>query len=293
MKELAKKVYRPEGEIKAAVFIVHGMEEHQRRYQAFAQYLNTKGIGVITYDLPGHGETDPEERGWFGEKNGWDCLVNSAVEIGVLTKKEFPNVPVFYFGHSMGTMIGRTFLQKNDGLIDGIILSGVPNYTPAASAGVVLAKSIALEKGKKGHSKLLDTMATGSFNNVIENPRTPVDWLSYNEENVDRYIEDPDCGFPFTIQGYVDLFEGMLAMHDVKRFRCTKPELPIYVFAGEDDPCIGGKEGFDDSVNTLSKAGYETIETKLYPNMRHETLNETDCITVFEDVSAWILAHSA
>ncbi len=292
MKELVKRIYRPEGDVKAAVFIIHGMEEHQRRYQPFAQYLNAKGIGVVTYDLPGHGETDPEERGWFGEKNGWDCLVNSAVEIGVQTKKEFPNVPVFCFGHSMGTMIGRTFLQKNDGLVDGIILSGLPNYTPAALIGVALAKSIALAKGKKGHSKLLDTMATGNFNKAVENPRTPVDWLSFNEENVNRYMEDPDCGFPFTIQGYVDLFEGMIAMHDVSRFRCAKPQLPVYVFAGEEDPCIGGEKGFNDSVETLKKAGYENIDTKLYPHMRHETLNETDCQMVFEDVSAWILAHS-
>ena len=289
-KQLAYTVFRPAGELRAALFIVHGMQEHQERYEKFAHYLNDRGIGVVTYDLPGHGKTDPEEenRGWFGSERGWMNLVSSAVDIAVLTRKEFPKVPLIYFGHSMGTMVARTFLQKYDQLIDAMVLSGAPNYQPAAALGKTIAAAVCKAKGEKGHSALLDTLATGSFNKAVSDPRTPLDWLSYNEENVDRYIADPDCGFPFTCRGYYDLFTGMVQMNRVKDYMCTKKDLPIYFVAGEDDPCTGGIEGLNSSVDTLHKAGYEHIDLKQYPHMRHETLQEKDNEAVMADIEGWL-----
>lgn len=288
---LSYQVYRPDGDVKAVVFTVHGMQEHKERYDLFAQYLNSRNIACITYDLPGHGQTagDEENKGWFGETEGWKNLVGSAVEIDQLARKEFPDIPVILFGHSMGTMIGRVFLQTYDGLIDALILSGAPNYNPGCVLGKKTAQIVSKFKGKKGHSKLLDMMATGSFNRSVEHPRTSLDWLSYNEKNVDDYIADDWCGFPFTIQGYQDLFELMIHMQDVSLYRCTNPSLPVLFFAGEDDPCIGGTEGFEDSRNTLRKAGYQNIESRLYPHMRHETLHEDDAEKVMKDTADWIL----
>ena len=290
--ELAISIFRPEGSLKAAVFVVHGMEEHHLRYNEFAEYLKENGIGVVTYDLPGHGKSGPiEDRGWFGDRNGWSNLVESAVEIAQLARKEFPNVPLFCFAHSMGTMIARTFIQLHDGMIDGLILSGAPNYVSAASLGKTIASAVCRMKGNRGKSKLLDSLATGGFSKAVKDAKTPVDWLSVNEENVQKYIDDPDCGWPFTARGYYDLFDGMIRMHDVTKFRCLNPLLPIWLFAGEGDPCIGGEKGFADSIETLRRAGYTNVTSTVYPGMRHETLNETDHMKVFEDVAEWILGH--
>lgn len=287
---LSYRIFQPESEPEAVVFTVHGMQEHKERYEALARYLNTQNIACITYDLPGHGETagDEENKGWFGEKDGWKNLVESAVDIAVLAQREFPGKPVIFFGHSMGTMIGRAFLETYDGLIDGMILSGAPCYNPGCIFGKATAQLIGKAKGKKGHSRLLDVMATGSFNKAIEHPRTDLDWLSYNEKNVDDYIADEWCGFPFTIQGYADLFELMIRMNDVSLYRCTKPDLPILFFAGEDDPCTGGDKGFRNSVETIEKAGYQNVESRQYPHMRHETLHEDDAETVMKDTADWI-----
>lgn len=286
------KAYTPEEDPKAVVFVVHGMQEHKERYDAFAKKMNENDIACILYDLPGHGMDCPDEDlGWFGAEHGWDNLVNSAVEITRLAHEKYPSVPVFFFGHSMGTMIGRTYLQNHDDLIDGMILSGAPNYQPAAVLGLACADIEAKKKGKKGHSKLLDQMATGTFNSGIKNPRTPLDWLSYNEDNVDTYIADKYCGFPFTIQGYHDLFEGMIRMHDINAFKMNNKDLPIWLFAGEDDPCRGKDKGFKDSADTLRKAGYQNVQTSLYPYMRHETLNEQHGDAVMQNVADWILAH--
>lgn len=284
------KVYSPEEKPTASVFIVHGMQEYSDRYEQFAEYLKSRGIACVIYDLPGHGaNTDNGELGWFGEKDGWKTFVDSAAGAAKLLKEMYPDVPVVFFGHSMGTMVGRCFLQQYDHLIDALILSGAPNYVAAGSAGIAVCRLLSLVKGKHGFSKLLDGMATGGFSKAVKNPETPLDWLSYNKENVRNYINDPLCGKPFTIQGYSDLFTMMKLMGDVKAYNCSKPALPIYLFAGKEDPCIGGEKGFADTIERLQKAGYHSVETKLYEHMRHETLNEIGKAEVYKDTADWII----
>ncbi len=275
---------------KAVVFTVHGMQEHKERYEALASCLNKHQIACINYDLPGHGETagNEENKGWFGENNGWKALVDSAADIALIARKKYPDVPVVYFGHSMGTMVGRVFLQNYDLLIDAMILSGAPNYNPGCRVGLAVADAEAKRKGKRGHSKLLDKLATGSFNQGIKDPRTELDWLSYNTDNVDKYIADEWCGFPFTIQGYHDLFTLMVKMNDTSLYRCMNPDIPILFFAGEDDPCTGGEKGLKKSIRTLKDAGYDKIDTKIWPYMRHETMHEDDAPAVMEYAAEWI-----
>lgn len=274
---------------KGAIVIVHGMAEHRQRYDEFAQFLKQNDYATALYDLPGHGSSCPEEdRGWFGERNGWQTLVDSAGEMIRIMREKVPGKPLILCGHSMGSMIARCFLQENEAAIDGLILSGAPCYQATAQVGFLLAKAVRLRKGAKGHSAFLDNLTTGGFNAEQKNARTPFDWLSYNEENVDRYIADPLDGFPFTVQGYIDEISGCIRMHEVKKYHCTKPQLPILFFAGKDDPCTGGQEGLQDSIDTLRKAGYENIRCNQYEHMRHETLQETNRSLVMQDILTWL-----
>lgn len=285
-KNLAMNMYEPAGDAKGVLLIVHGMMEHRKRYDEFATYLQGHGIIVMVYDLPGHGESVENEKefGYFGDKDGWDVLVNASVTAIKQLKQRYPHLPIWYLGHSMGSMIGRCFLQENDALIDGMILTGAPCYNALAPLAKVIVNTTRLIKGKKGHTKSLDKLFTGAFNKAIQNPKTPYDWLSYRRENIDNYIKDPLCGKPFTVQGYHDLTEGMLMMQDGNLYLCSCPELPIYFFAGKDDPCTGGSEGLAESEAVLKKAGYTNIHTKTYDMMRHEILNEDDRQTVYEDI---------
>ncbi len=295
MKEnnLVYKLYVPEIEAKAAVVVVHGMQEHQLRYKNFAQELNKHGIAVFTFDLPGHGKScdDSSLLGYFGENDGWNTLVESAHSAVTEMRKKYPDVPLWYFGHSMGSMIGRCFLQEYDQEIDGMILSGVVASRPEAKAAQVLVRAMAIGKKGKGHSKLLDQLMVGGYNKAIENPRTNLDWLSYNKKNVDGYIADPLCGNPFTIQGYSDLIDGMVRMADASKYEVSYPELPMLLLGGKDDPCIGDEDGFESSVSFLKNLGYQNIISKTYPNMRHEILNEIDGEKVVEDIIEFIDSH--
>lgn len=287
--KLSYRLFRPDGNIKAAVFCVHGMQEHQKRYEALAKYLNQHAYACVTFDLPGHGETAQNQNyGFFAENKGAETLVDSAVEIVEITKQTFPNVPIIYFGHSMGTIIARVFLQNHDAMIDGCVLSGIPAYNRLSGLGEFFAKCVISMKGKHNKSKFLENLATGSFSKAIKNAETEADWLSYNKENVQAYLKDEMCGIPFTNQGYLDLFALMTKMGNTSLYLCENPNLPMYIFAGEDDPCIGGKKGFQASIHLLETVGYKNIQTKLFSHMRHETLHEDDAEMVMDCIVQWL-----
>ena len=286
--KLGISIFRPTTNPKGCVEIIHGMAEHRKRYDDFAEYLRDNGYVVVTFDLPGHGESSGEMLGYFGESNGWDHLLYAIEEVMNRTKEEYPDLPFFIFGHSMGSMLGRCFLQDHDAQLTGAVFSGAPNYQSATKAGITMGKVLKLFKGAKGHSAIMDMAVTGSFNKTVENPQTPFDWISYNRENVRKYAEDPYSGFPFTIQGYVDELSGLVRMHDSTRYKVLNKDMPILFVAGKDDPCTGGTQGLTDSIGTLVKAGYTNISSKLYDHMRHEILNEEDHMIVYKDILTWL-----
>lgn len=267
---------------KAVIQIAHGMEEHQKRYQKFAEFLSENGFTVVTANMRGHGP-NAKELGFFAEKQGDLLLVDDQVCIAKYLKEKYSDKSLYLFAHSMGTIISRVVLQKHSKLYEKVILSGYPNYQSAAGFGKLVAKLFGCFKGKKGHSKMLNNLVVGSFNKAISNPKTNVDWISYNEENVKKYLEDPLCGFGFTISGYRDLMSLVVKMHKVENYIDVNKDLKFLLLRGEDDPCVGGTSGAEDSLNVLLKAGFLDIEKICYPHMRHEILNEDNHQQVYQD----------
>lgn len=268
---------------KAAIQIAHGMQEHKERYINFAKLLNENGYVVVIADMRGHGH-NAEKLGFFAEKNGYQLLVDDQVEIAHFIKSKYPSLPLYLFAHSMGTIISRVVLQNHSKLYDKVVLSGYPCYQNGTNFGKFLAKTIMLFKGKHGYSKLLNNLVVGNFNKKIQNPKTKIDWISYNEENVKKYIEDKYCGFDFTISALGDLMSLVCLMHKSKWHKNVNINLQILLLRGKDDPCVGGDRGAADSKNTLIKAGFKNIKSIDYDAMRHEILNESASKKVFADV---------
>ena len=278
--ELSARLFESESP-KAVIKFIHGMEEHKERYDAFASFLQSNGYTVLTSDMRGHGENAPILC-HIADKDGHKLLIEDEQVMIEFLKEKYPNQPLYLFGHSMGTIIARKLLQTNSKDFVKTALSGYPNPQGVAGVGAALSSLIALFKGKKGYSKLLTNMVTGSFNKSIENPRTNLDWLSYNEENVDRYISDPLSGVEFTIASYNALFHLVADINKPKLYKDVNEEMPIYLISGVDDPCAGGEKGRADSLDRLSKAGFKNIEVKTLDNMRHEILNETNKEEVYK-----------
>lgn len=268
---------------KAIVQVIHGMEEHQGRYERFASTLNQKGYTVITSDMRGHGNSAPD-LGYFKNKDGWKYLIEDQNEITAHIKSSYPEKPIYLFAHSMGTIIARNVLQKNSSIYSKAVFSGYPNFKVGTSIGIFLANIIIELKGEKYRSKLLKCVSTGAFNKKIKNPKSNHDWVCYDEKTQKEYKEDALCGFGFTSEAYRDLFYLVKRMHEIKLYEDINSDLKILLLSGEDDPCTGYEHGRKDSIKILRKAGFKNIESIEYPNMRHEILNEERNDLVYRDI---------
>ena len=268
--------------IKGYIQIIHGMQEHQNRYSFLAEFLNKNGYTVITNDMRGHGKNAPI-LGYFAEKDGYKLLLEDQKVITNYIKERYGVNKVILLGHSMGSIISRNLLQNESHNYEKVILSGYPNYQSIVGLAISIGKMISFFKGGKHPSNLLANLSVGSFNKQIKNPRTKLDWLSINEENVDEYIKDYYCGFDFTTSAFIDLFTLLHRMGNTKLYNNVN-DLPILLLGGLEDPCIGGIKGKQTSVSLLRKAGFNKLEVIDYPNMRHEILNEKDNTSVFNDI---------
>lgn len=283
----------PDNKPKAIFQIVHGMAEHGERYEDFAKYLCEKGFAVLVDDHVGHGKSVKSDKdlGYFGESNGWDAFVEDERALTEMIKNEYPNIPIVFFGHSMGSFIAREYIRRygTDERIKAAIFCGTSGKNPASSIAVILAGTVAKAKGSKYKSKFIDKLAFGTYNKKCEG-RTAFDWLSTDNAQVDKYIADSRCGFLFTAAGYKDLFTVLSKVSGKDWYQQLNPELPVLVVSGEDDPVGNYGVGIKQVYNDLKLAGKKDVTLKLYPKMRHEILNETNNAVVYEDIAAWAIS---
>lgn len=271
---LSLRIYEAQG-AKAVVKCIHGMEEHQDRYEPFAEFLQKNGYTVVTADLRGHGRNAPL-LSHIADKDGHLRLMEDEECILSFIRENYPGLPVVLFGHSMGTIVARAFLQRHSQSYAKVVLSGYPNPQGVAGVGAALTDVIGLFRGKKGYSSLVDNMVLGGFAKAVPDAESPLDWLSYNRDNRDRYAEDPLCGVRFTLGSYNTLFHLVSQINRPDLYQEVKADLPILLISGVDDPCTGGEQGRKDSVDRLEKAGFTRITRIDLEHMRHEILNEED-----------------
>ena len=280
--------------IRAAVQIVHGMAEHAARYSEFADFLTKNGAVVYANDHRGHGKTagSLDHVGFFAEKDGWDLVVNDKFELTQKIKEENPGLPVYLLGHSMGTFIIRDYIFKHSDYIDGVIFSGT-SCDPGILAyfGKLVAKWQIRQYGFKAKSPLLDKLSFGNYNSYFKPNRTPFDWLSTNEENVDRYIADPYCGSIFSAGFFYDLIYGVKKVNLFKNIIKVSKNLPILLISGEKDPVGNFTKGALKVFNDYKKAEITDLNIKFYSGFRHEILNETNRSEVYKDIMDWLNVH--
>lgn len=280
-----------DGEIKGVVQIVHGMAEYIERYEAFAAFLVERGYVVTGSDHLGHGKSVGKDKcyGYFCENDSATVVVRDVHRLKKITQQLYPEVPYYIVGHSMGSFVLRNYISRYGTGIDGAIIMGTGVQPPIVlSMGKLLTKLIQLFKGPKYVSKFINRVAFGSNNKKISNPRTASDWLSLNEENVDRYNADPLCGFIFTTNGYLTLFNLIGGAQDKSKLENIPKTLPIFFVAGKDDPVGNYGKGVQQMYDTYKGLGITKIELKLYEHLRHEILNEKDADVVMEDIYQWI-----
>lgn len=280
----------PDGEIRAVLQIAHGMVEFVDRYDEFAGFLAERGIAVVGNDHLGHGKSVRSEEyyGFFAEKDGNKTVLKDMDRLRRMTEKEYPDVPYFLLGHSMGSFLTRQYICLRGTGLAGAVIMGTgwqPGFV--TRFGMILTSLMAKVMGWNYRSLLVDAMAFGGYNRKFGS-REGKEWLSRNEENVKKYVNEKLCSFRFTLNGYHNMFISINSLSHRAYLEKMPKNLPVLFVAGEDDPVGQFGRGVRKVYEQFLKLGMKQVTCKLYPKDRHEILNELDRETVYKDIAGWI-----
>jgi len=288
-------LWEPEGAVKGVIQISHGMTEMIERYEDFALFLNKNGYAVIGNDHLGHGLTagNVSDLGYFCPQNMSATVAADLYRVTRCAKKRYPKKPYFLFGHSMGSFMARRYLMTYGSQLDGAILCGTGTQSSLVlMAGKVVANTLRLVFGDRFRTRLLRMNAFGSYQKRIPNARTGSDWLTRDEKIVDFCIGNKYCNFIFTVNGYRTLFEVLSFIQDKQNIEKIPKELPLFLIAGGEDPVGNYGKGVKKIYKCYKSAGIKDVAMKLYPEDRHELLNELDRDVVYADVLKWFDEHA-
>ena len=276
---------------KGIVQISHGMAETATRYERFAQELNKEGYIVYGNDHRGHGKSakNIEALGYLGDNRGFELLIQDMATLTDRIKKEYPNMPIYLFSHSMGSFASQKYIMDYKEKIDGLILSGSNGRQGfLLKAGKLVANIEKMVKGRKFKSKMLDSLVFGSYNKPFASDGTGFEWLSRDTEEVEKYVKDPYCGTLFPTSFYCDFIAVLEDIEDKRNFGKIPKNIPILLISGEEDPVGGFGKGVEELYNRYLKCGVEQVELKLYEGARHELLNEINRDEVTLDILKWL-----
>lgn len=281
--------WTPEGEIRGVVQILHGIAEHICRYEDFAAYLNEKGYVVVAEDHMGHGQSmESGTPGYFA--GGWEAAVEDSYALLRRVREQYPEVPCFLFGHSMGSFLARSILISHpDSGIRGAVICGT-GWMPQAvvRAGHGAAELVCRRIGERKPSERLQNLVFGSYNKRVEHPRTSYDWLSRDNRQVDAYLADPKCGFTVSCGLLRDMLGGISMLQKKENLAKMRRELPVLFVAGGDDPVGSYGSGVRQAATAFEKVGMTRVECRLFPLCRHEILNEINRKEIYRFVSDWL-----
>jgi alpha-beta hydrolase superfamily lysophospholipase len=245
---------------RALLQLAHGAGEHAGRYRERLAPLTEAGFVIYSADHRGHGQTSGMSHlGDFGPGGAEACVTDMA-ELSALARREHPGLPLFLLGHSMGAIFAQAYLSQYADLIDGLVLSGTSGPGPRME---------------------------GPANGAFPSPRTDYDWLSRDEAEVDRYIADPFCGIRFNEASQASFYGVAARALFQADLSSIRPAMPVYVFVGDRDPINNNLAAVTPLIDAYRTAGLD-VTFKVYPEGRHEMLNETNREEVVADLLGWL-----
>ena len=281
----------PIGEAKAVVHIAHGMSEHGGRYQRFAGVLNNAGYAVIVNDHRGHGLSlaPGQALGHMADNDPWGKALEDLHLVNYQIAARLPHKKIILLGHSMGSFLAQDYMAQYGNSITAVALSatnGPPG--PLVKIGQLVAQLEKLRLGGKGHSPLILAMVFGAYNKTFKPNRTEFDWLSRDKVEVDKYIADPLCGFECSVATWIGMLSALGVIATDEALTKMDKTMPIYVFAGTDDPVGEQTKGVKRLLSAYQKQNFSAVTHKFYPGGRHEMLSETNSDEVMADFLDWV-----
>lgn len=284
-------VRRTNAPARAVVQINHGLAEHAARYGRFADFLASHGYHVYAHDHRGHGATTapdaPARR--FAGRYGVDRVLDDILAVHDHIAVEHPGLPAVIFGHSMGGLIALNFVMRHP---DRIAAAAIWNANFSAGLPGRLAQAIlAFERFRLGSdvpSRMLPKLTFGDWAKKIPNRRTEFDWLSRDPAEVDAYVADPLCGWDASVSMWIDIFQLVFTGADDRNFARVRKNLPFNLVGGEHDPATSGGKAVKALAKRLRRMGFSNLDSTVYPETRHESLNELNRDVVMADFAGWL-----
>lgn len=278
---------------KGVVQIAHGMAEHARRYDDFAKYLNKNGFVVFADDHRAHGMTSTKQstKGIVGYHKG--DIFNDTVEDQVaITKylKDKYSIPVVYFGHSYGSMMGQRYIEIDTERAGAVFCGSAMMKGGLLNTGCILSNIQYKLVGGEKQGKILDKMSFGSYNKPFKKERMNFAWLSRDKEQVKKYNLDEQCGYVMSVAFFKYFLNGLKASYIEENLAKIDVAKPIAIFSGEKDPVGGSGKLVQKLYDQYKELGVKNLTVKIYPDARHELLNETNNQEVYADILATLNA---
>ena len=279
---------RPRGAVRSSVLVVHGMAEHALRYARFAGALAERGHAVYAPDHRGHGASAGGRYGVAG-RDAWNAILRDLAAVADVAREETSGAPQFVFGHSMGSMLAQRYAQQHGAQLAGVVLSGTTGSSPGLAAGVAAANLLCAAAGRERPSPLQARIFAG-FNTGFEHG-TGFEWLTRDAAEVQAYVEDERCGFTFSNELLRDMLRGYADTWRPANERRIPHDLPVLMIAGARDPVGRATAGVHELAERYRALGLRDVEVRVYPDARHELLNETNRDEVVRDVLGWLDAR--
>lgn len=280
---------------KGVVLISHGMMEHAGRYADFATALCEAGYLVYANDLRGHGLTVPteEDLGLPGP-DALDGMVRDMHQLRGIIEARHPGTPVFFFGHSLGSLLVQSYMSRFGDGLRGVVLCGTTGKAgPIVLLGILLARIQMALFGRDWRSQMLHRLTFSGYNKRFQPCRTPYDWLSRDTESIDKYVKDPRCGFVLSTEFFYDFARFLRRLHQRSTVRAIPADLPVFIVAGANDPVGQYGRGIDRLLRQYAEVGIHEVTHHIYPNGRHELLNDFGSTEVTKDIIAWLDKRAA
>ncbi len=284
---LAGEIYKPkDGNIRAIVQLSHGMSDYVGRYSALADYLCQRGFALGGHAHLGHGKTarNPEELGFFADKDGAEFLVEDMHRVNGAIRERFGNFPVAVMGHSMGSFIARIYAERYPCEVSALIIHATGGPGKVAAAGKALVGAMSLIRGKKHRSAFVRSVASRGYNSKFPKEEGRNAWLSRDTALASQKLLDPYANFTFTLSGYKDLFTLVQSSNSKSWFDSYPKNLPTLLVSGDMDPVGNFGKGVERVYTELLKRGHTAISLKIYKGARHELFNEINREELFSDI---------
>ena len=269
----------------AIVIIVTGMAEHSRRYDDFATFLNKHNYSVYCIDHYGQGTGKNGELGNPGRD--YFFKMQETIKEFILKMKGDTGLKVYLFAHSMGSFVTQGFIEKYSRIVDKVVLCGSNGRNPLVKFGYIFTKLFINQYNYNKKAGFIHTLSIGAYEKSVKNAKSNNERISFNEDNVKKYDEDPFSGYRPTNGFYKEFMKGLMSIQKSKNVKQISPKLPILIIGGKDDAVGNFGKGLIKLEKLYLKYGLNA-KLIIYENMRHEILNEKDHLKVYNDVVSFL-----